>query len=61
MPALFAGRFFYKGQHVYTDPDEAYRLRARYAEKHGPFGDNFIANVSSLFFRVGTSKVVRNS
>ena len=46
MPALFAGRFFYKGQHVYTDPDEAYRLRARYAEKHGPFGDDFLANVS---------------
>jgi hypothetical protein len=51
MPALFAGRFFYKGQHVYTDPDEAYRLRARYAEKHGPFGDDFLANVSLLHLK----------
>jgi hypothetical protein len=43
---LFPGRYFSTSQRIYTDPDQAYRLRARYAEKNGPYGEYFIANVS---------------
>ncbi len=43
---LFPGKYFTQSQRIYTDPDLAYRLRARYAEKNGPYGEHFIANVS---------------
>ena len=47
---LFPGRYFTQAQHIYTDPDQAYRLRARYAEKNGPYGEHFVANVSRRNF-----------
>ena len=45
---MFGNRFIYRNQFMPTRPGLAYKLRKPYAQKYGPFGDNFINMVSTV-------------
>lgn len=59
--SFFGGRFLFKNLHINTDPDFAIKLREPYANKYGPYGDNFIRSFGTvrwlLIFFIATCSI----
>lgn len=50
--SLFGNRFLFRNHRYVTKPSQAYQLREPYAQKYGPYGDNFIQTVTlKIFFK----------
>lgn len=46
--SLFGNRFLFRNHHYITKPSQAYHLRKPYAQKHGPYGENFIETAGKV-------------
>ena len=61
--SLFGNRFLFRNHHYITKPSQAYHLRKPYAQKHGPYGENFIETVSFYYTirRTTTTYLIKNT
>jgi len=46
--SLFGNRFLFRNHRYVTKPSQAYQLREPYAQKYGPYGDNFIQTAGKV-------------